>query len=311
MIQNIPSNLMRKLMCPIKKDTKLYYNAQKKLLTTKDPSISYKVYKGIPDMITANGGPKAQDWNIWDSKEIQKMGDSYYKRAKGELPEKEASKSYARLLKNKKIYNEGDSLLDIGCATGHFLRSFRKILDPNIFYTGLDSHAPFLSWGSEIYGISENCNFVYGDAMKLPFKDNAFDITIVNLYHFFENIELALKESIRATKKYLIWRTPIGEINYIVKLIYEDSYKKLGTITHKRNDLEYSLYQLFSKKYIEGLIKHLGAKLVFIERDLDFEQFDNNLVEGFENVPATKTLGKLQINGNLILDWHYIAIDCS
>ena len=34
------------------------------------------------------------------------MGDSYYKKAKGELPEKEASKSYARLLKNKNIYKQ-------------------------------------------------------------------------------------------------------------------------------------------------------------------------------------------------------------
>ena len=66
----------------------------------------------------------------------------------------------------------------------------KKYLDPNIFYTGIDTHAPFLNWGGEIYGISENCNFVHGDAMKLPFKDKSFEITIVNLFHFFENIRV-------------------------------------------------------------------------------------------------------------------------
>lgn len=311
MNQVIPKNLLSKLKCSINQNSNLKYDIETNLLITDDPSITYSVHQGIPSMMTINDGPEAQDWNIWSSEDIHKMGDSYYKRAKGELPEKEASKSYARLIKNKNIYQSGDHVLDIGCATGHFLRSFHKYLDPNIFYTGIDTHAPFLNWGGEIYGISEKCNFVHGDAMNLPFKDKSFDITIVNLFHFFENIELALKESIRATKKYLIWRTPIGEVNYIVKLIYEDSFEKLGTITHDRSDLEYSLYQLFSKKYIEGLINHLGAKTLFIERDLDFEPFDNNLVEGFENVPATKTIDKMQVNGNLVLDWHYVAIDCS
>lgn len=311
MTEKIPKILLDKLRCPINKDSKLIYDIEKSHLITDDRSILYNVHHGIPGMLSPSGGPNQQVWNNWDTDRSIRMGDSYYKRAKGDLPEKEASKSYARLLKNKELYKQGDNLLDIGCATGHFLRSFHKYLDPNIIYTGLDTQAPFLAWGGEIYGISENCNFVHADAMNLPFKDNSFDITIVNLFHFFENIELALKESIRATKKYLIWRTPIGEINYIVKLIYEDSFKKLGTITHDRNDFEYSLYQLFSKKYIEGLISHLGAKTMFIERDLDFEPFDNNLVEGFEKVPATKTVGKMQINGNLVLDWHYVAIDCS
>ena len=311
MIISVPKNLLKRIKCTTNKDSKIVHDVKKNSLVTDDPSISYNVYKGIPSMLTKNDGPKAQDWNLWNSEDFHKMGDSYYKRAKGELPEKEASKSYARLIKNKNIYSPGDHLLDIGCATGHFLRSFRKYLDPNIYYTGVDTHAPFLNWGGEIYGISENCNFVHGDAMKLPFKDKSFDLTIVNLFHFFENIELALKESMRVTKKFLIWRTPIGEVNYIVKLVYEESFQKLGTITHDRNDIEYSLYQLFSKKYLEGLINHLGGKIMFIDRDLDFEPFDNNSVEGFENVPATKTVGKMQINGNLVLDWHYVAIDCS
>lgn len=308
---SVPKNLLERLKCSVNKNSKITHDIKKNTLITDDPSISYDVHRGIPSMLTKSDGPQAQDWNLWNSEDFHKMGDSYYKRAKGELPEKEASKSYARLIKKKNIYLPGDHLLDIGCATGHFLRSFKKYLDPNIFYTGIDTHAPFLSWGGEIYGINEKCNFVHGDAMKLPFKDKSFEITIVNLFHFFKNIELALKESMRVTNKYIIWRTPIGEVNYIVKLIYEDSFQKLGTITHDRTDIEYSLYQLFSKNYIEGLIKHLGAKIIFFERDLDFEPFDNNLVEGFEKVPATKTVGKMQINGNLVLDWHYVAIDCS
>ena len=94
-------------------------------------------------------------------------------------------------------------------------------------------------------------------------------------------------------------------------MVYEHSYDKLGTITPKRTDLNYSLYQLFSKKYIEGLVKHLGGKLLFIEKDNDFNSFDNNKVDGFDGIPATKTVNGMQINGNLVLDWHYVAIKCS
>ena len=69
-------------------------------------------------------------------------------------------------------------------------------------------------------------------------------------------------------------------------------YKKLGTLTAKRNDFEYSLYQMFSKKYIDGLINHLGAKVLFIERDLDFEPFDNNLLKDLKMFQQPKLLEK-------------------
>tara|TARA_B100000035_G_C20989326_1_gene549438 strand:- start:10 stop:942 length:933 start_codon:yes stop_codon:yes gene_type:complete len=304
-------NFLNKLACPENLNLSLEINKEQTKLISSSENKIFNIYNGVPSLINEIDGPLNQDWNLWDTDNFQKMGDSYYKRAVGDLPEKESSKSYARLLKNKGLYKKGDSLLDIGCATGHFLRSFRSILDENINYTGVDSDAQFLKWGSEIFGISDNCNFVHADAMKLPFKNKSFNISIVNLFHFFENIELALKESMRVTNNFLVWRTPIGEVNYIVKMVYEHSYDKLGTITPKRTDLNYSLYQLFSKKYIEGLVKHLGGKLLFIEKDNDFNSFDNNKVDGFDGIPATKTVNGMQINGNLVLDWHYVAIKCS
>ena len=102
MNQVIPKNLLSKLKCSINQNSNLKYDIETNLLITDDPSITYSVHQGIPSMMTINDGPEAQDWNIWSSEDIHKMGDSYYKRAKGELPEKEASKSYARLIKNKK-----------------------------------------------------------------------------------------------------------------------------------------------------------------------------------------------------------------
>ena len=61
---------------------------------------------------------------------------------------------------------------------------------------------------------------------------------------------MALKESMRVTNK-LLFENTYREVNYIVKLIYEDSFfKKLGTITHDRKDIEYSCIN-YSQNYIE------------------------------------------------------------
>jgi len=267
----------------------------------------YPVKNGIPSIIA--GGPEKQDWNPWDLDRVKMMGNSYYKRATGELPEKEASKSYARYLQRMEFYEPGDTVLDLGCATGHFLRSFRRLLDPQIQYTGIDSDPTFLQWGREAYGIDSLCNFVHGDVLQLPLADDAFDVVVVNLFHFFPRLDDALGEAMRAARKRVVWRTPVGQVNYIVKVIYNQSFDELRALTPDREDFDYSLYMLYSVEYIKGLVAHLGGKVVDVERDTDFEDFDNTALEEFKHIPSTKTVNGMQINGNLVLDWHYITIE--
>jgi ubiquinone/menaquinone biosynthesis C-methylase UbiE len=303
---NVPQNLLSKLRTLDSHSTPIINAPDEDMILCEETGQEYPAPFGIPSM--TKGGADVQDWNVWDMDEIKMMGDSYYKRANGDLPEKEASKSYARLLQRREIYKPGDQVLDIGCATGHFLRSFQRILDPDIHYTGIDTTARFLKWGGDIFGISDHTNFVHGDALDMPFVDNAFDIVIVNLFHFFPNVDVALKEAMRVAKRQVIWRTPIGEVNYIVKIVYNKPFEELGLLTQEREDFDYTLYTLFSKEYIEGFIPHLGGKLSFIERDTDFGEFDNNKEDGFDFVPATKSINGMQINGNLVLDWQYVGI---
>ncbi len=266
-----------------------------------------KHIKGIP--LNTKNNPEDEDWNRWDDKKISMAGKSYYDRSIGKLPEKECSKSFARFLKN--YYTQGDEILDFGCATGHYLRSLRSILDNNILYTGIDSHLEFLLWGAKAYGINEDVNFIECDVLDIPVNNKSFDISMVQLFHFFPNIEKALKEAIRVTNKYIIWRTPIGiKGNYMIKITEDKSYDELGLLTYDRDNLQYDLYMLYSKKYINKLVQHLGAKVIEIKRDLDFKPFDNTMLPEFEYQPSTKTVGEYQINGCMVLDWHYFVIDC-
>jgi ubiquinone/menaquinone biosynthesis C-methylase UbiE len=303
---SLPHNLRPKLRC-------LSCHAALKeagdnILSCLDCGQSYPIHSGIPSLI--GGGPESQAWNNWDRGEIKMTGNSYYKRSKGEMPEKESSKSYARFLKRHALYTPDDSILDLGCATGHFYRSFRDRLDSNVHYTGLDSNGQFLHWGGEVFGISSRCNFVHGDVLDMPFADDSFDLLVVNLFHFFPNIVEAMREAMRVTRKRVIWRTPIGQTNYIVKVVNQNDFDTTGVLKADREDLNYCLYILYSKTYIDGLIHNLGGRVSFIERDTDFEPFDNTVLDEFKHIPSTKTVGDMQINGNLVLDWQYVVIDC-
>jgi ubiquinone/menaquinone biosynthesis C-methylase UbiE len=257
------------------------------------------------------GNPEEENWNTWNLDKVAMSGDSYYKRAVGELPEKEASKSYVNFMKKHNLYEKGNTLLDYGCAAGHFYRSFKNRLDKNAVYTGIDTHLPFLFWGKEVFGVNNRCNFIHCDALDLPLLDNSYDISIINLFHFFPKIDDALKEAMRVTKKYVIWRTPVGEkSNYAIKIFMDENMKQLGVLTPDKNDIDYDIYMIFTEKYIRQLVNFIKGKVTIVERDTDFGEFDNAVMPEFAHIPATKTVNGLQVNGNLILDWHYVVIDC-
>jgi len=254
-------------------------------------------------------GSVSENWNDWDQQETIKTMSSYIKRATGELPEKESSKSTARFLKKHKIYKNGNKLLDVGGSCGHFLRSFINILDEKIDYTCLDIKLDFILQGQLIWKDHKSSKFVLGDCLDMPFDDSYFDIVFVNLFHFFPDIKKALFEALRVSKKYVIWRTPICEkANYLVKYYFDKDFEELGELSFDRNDLDYCIYNIFTEKYLRGMINKIGGEVVVFERDQDFEEFDNTKLDMFSDQPSTKVVGNLQVNGSLILDWHYIAI---
>ncbi len=301
----INSELKKVLRCVKCKKPALI--AEEKFLICKSCHAHYLIHNNVPSLLIND--VKKQKWNPWKLNKAKKTADSYYKRAKGELPEKESSKSLARLIKRKKLFSKNDNYLDIGCATGHYLVSLRKILNKKIKYTGIDILKEYLIWGDEVFGHSELSNFVHCDGLNLPFKNKSFDYTLVNLFHFFPKLDEPLKEALRVTKKMLIWRTPIGQISYMIKwVLYEQRHDKIGSLHIDRNNLDHCIYMLYSKDYIKSIVKSFGGKVMFIERDKNFKHFDNTSLKEFKNIPSTKTINGVQMNGNLHLDWHYIGI---
>lgn len=251
---------------------------------------------------------KEQKWNAWDNKQVQLMGDSYYRRSIGKLPEKEASKSFAKVILKTKILKQNESILDYGCASGHFYKSFKRILPFEFKYYGIDAVKSFLKLGVKAYKKNKNVSFIHGDVLDIPVKKKTFDISSINLLHFFPDIYKCLKETKRVTKKYIIWRTPLADLNHFVKIYHNSDFKinrPVGQNSNK-NDV-YTINIFYNLNYLKKIFEKLNLKIIYFEKDKDFKRFDNTKIKGFE-LGGTKTINKNQIDGIMLMNWHYIIL---
>lgn len=251
---------------------------------------------------------KKQKWNAWDSKQVQLMGDSYYRRSIGKLPEKEASKSFAKVILKKNILKKNQVILDYGCATGHFYKSFKRILPFDFKYYGIDAVKDFLKLGEKAFKGNNNINFIHGDVLNIPVKNKIFDLSSINLFHFFPDIYECLKEAKRVTKRYIIWRTPLADLNYYVKIYHQNNFslKKRLNSKDERNE-EYTINIFYNINYLKKIFKSLNLKMIYFEKDKNFKSFDNTKIKGFQ-LGGTKTLNKYQIDGIMLMNWHYIIL---
>jgi SAM-dependent methyltransferase len=88
----------------------------------------------------------------------------------------------------------GDTVLDIGCGTGHFTRGFHEL---GLDVTGLDNDLSALRFAQRRNG----ARFLGGDARRLPFTDRSFDQCIaVTSLCFVDDPALAVAEMWRVAR---------------------------------------------------------------------------------------------------------------
>ena len=89
----------------------------------------------------------------------------------------------------------GMQILDIAAGTGS---SSRPLVDKGAQVTALDFSEGMLAQGRKQ---NKDIKFVQGDALKLPFADNFFDVTTISFgLRNTNDTSLALKEALRVTK---------------------------------------------------------------------------------------------------------------
>lgn len=91
----------------------------------------------------------------------------------------------------------GDKILEIGCGTGHFSAYFKEL---RAEVTALDTSPDMLYVAKNYYGDLQ-LDFRAGNAYKLPFADNSFDlVAMITVLEFITNPRQALREAFRVSK---------------------------------------------------------------------------------------------------------------
>jgi len=118
--------------------------------------------------------------------------DQWYLNRKGQYADTQEKELFLRLVQPQK----GQSLLDIGCGTGHNLEFFTEL---GMDATGIDSSEPMLQIAERKLG--SRVKLHRGQAGNLRFDDNSFDIvTLINVLEFLSEPAKVIKEAARVSR---------------------------------------------------------------------------------------------------------------
>lgn len=257
--------------------------------------------------ITPEKSHNAAEWTEgrgWGKNLEEEYGQVLLKRAVGELPEMESSKAVARLVAAQ--LRRGESVLDVGCAVGHYLRSLRQRIQAPFQYMGVDSTPLYIELARKAHSQDSQADFLMGDIHALPFADAAYDVTICNnlLLHL-PLISHPIKELCRVTARLLVIRTLIGERTFLIKEVRDEGS------TLESNAASFNHYNIYSRRMVTKILEGIPRVKEFeIKSDTDFDATrinqDAEIYERSDN--PTRTLAGWQVNGYILQPWCFAIV---
>ena len=241
--------------------------------------------------------------------------DTFAKRASGILPEMESSKAVAALLE-KEIAN-GDTILDVGCGAGHYLRSIRQKISADFQYSGVDATEDFIDAAKKVWVGDDSSIFQIGDIYGLPFEDNQFDIVMCNnvLLHL-PSIVKPISELVRVARRFVLIRTLIGDRSFRVQEVFsKDTWPFSDVPTESEFDdsgepISVGYENIYSRGYFEGTVNRCNpnAEIQVIE-DTFFDADAVNHSADTEGLPnATRITGGMQSLGYILTPWAFVLV---
>ncbi|WP_080672246.1 class I SAM-dependent methyltransferase [Bradyrhizobium japonicum] len=97
------------------------------------------------------------------------------------------------------------SLLEVGCGSGYYCEVFATLLPGRVRYTGVDYSKAMITRARAHY---PSAAFEFGDATRLPYGDNTFDIVFngVSLLHIVD-YQAAVHQAARVASRYCVLHT--------------------------------------------------------------------------------------------------------
>ncbi|MCK5306532.1 MAG: class I SAM-dependent methyltransferase [Candidatus Omnitrophica bacterium] len=195
--------------------------------------------------------------------------ENWYSSKEGLYFDKREKELIAKMIEFKPC----QSLLEIGCGTGHFLKWFENF---ELNLTGIDSSRKMIEFGSGF--LNKNTKLEVQDAESLSFEDSSFDIVVfITSLEFINNPQDALKESLRVAKE-KVFVSFLNKLSLLslkrgIKGLFKDSIYNQGTF--------YSVFQM--KQMIKNVDKNLKIKTGGIKTKLGsgalFSPFVGILIE--------------------------------
>ena len=171
---------------------------------------------------------------------------------------------------------EGRDILEIACGTGRFTA---MLAERGANIVGLDISGPMLKQGrkrAHAAGVSDQLEFLRGDAGRLPFADNQFDtVFAMRFFHLADTPEIFLREMRRVSREQVFfdtfnrnsirilynWALPMGSRLYTasrVKSLLSETHLELTDAAHDWV-VPYGFYREVPNLVASGVRKGDGA----------------------------------------------------
>lgn len=161
---------------------------------------------------------------------------------------------YESLLRELSQYSNG-KLLDVGCGNGNVLAALE---DTKIELYGIDLSENMINEAKNRLG--SNVDLCIGDAEKLPYQDDYFDVVVCNAsFHHYPNPEVVLKDMHRVLKKGA--KLLIGE-GYVIQPL-----RALLNLSFRFSDS--GDYHSYGKRELRDMFKHCGFELGSVKKTGD------------------------------------------
>ncbi len=240
----------------------------------------------------------------------------HFKRAVGELPEMESAKAMAGLVADR--IGPEQSLLDVGCGAGHYLRSYKRAVSTPFNYVGVDYYTIFLDKARQAWADEPIAEFRQGSIFELPVADREFDVvTSSNLLMHLPSIVKPLGELIRASRKWVLVRTMIGDRSFRIQEVLS---KPTWAYTDVRAEDEFddngeprafSYENIYSKDYFSAVVRRHtpNASITYLDDDqFQAENIQQSAdTEGLAN--ATRIVDGKQVFGYVLLPYCFALIE--
>jgi ubiquinone/menaquinone biosynthesis C-methylase UbiE len=244
-----------------------------------------------------------QQWRVWDDE--SPYGETLYKRATGELPEMESSKKMANEV--GRVFKPGDTILDVGCGAGHYLRSLRRTIGADAEYTGVDATGHYVELARKANGADKRASFKQGDIFEIPLPDQSFDVVMCNnVFLHLPSIAKPLSELVRVARKTVFVRTLIGSRSFRIKDVHPGS-----EFDASGEPKAFHFYNIYSDDYVKGLaVGNRRVKSATITRDNDFDRqrILASMSDHGAAHDASGMIGDYQVNGYILQPWSILEI---